>query len=84
MAMVRCSPYTDDMTLRKVKARSQAEPGAPSGGGSRPRCSFCKRQQTAKRQVVAGPNNVFICKECVDRYKAILTGEAGDTGGVSV
>jgi ATP-dependent protease Clp ATPase subunit len=52
--------------------------------GARPRCSFCKRQQTAKRQVVAGPNNVFICKECVDLYKAAMTNDAGTTGGLSL
>jgi ATP-dependent protease Clp ATPase subunit len=52
--------------------------------GSRPRCSFCKRQQTAKRQVVAGPNDVFICKECVDLYKAALTKNASTTGDISV
>jgi len=52
--------------------------------GARPRCSFCKRQQSLKRQMVAGPNNVFICKECVDRYKGALTDEAGTTGGISV
>ncbi len=32
---------------------------------SKVRCSFCGKTQDQVRRIVAGPNNVFICNECV-------------------
>ncbi len=32
---------------------------------SKVRCSFCVKTQDQVRRIVAGPNNVFICNECV-------------------
>jgi hypothetical protein len=29
-------------------------------------CSFCHKSSEAVRKVVAGPDGVFICNECVD------------------
>jgi len=39
-------------------------------------CSFCKRPQTETRRLIAGPDQVFICEECVELCVDILTQEA--------
>ena len=36
------------------------------------RCSFCKKQQQEIRMLIAGPNGIFICDECVERCKGII------------
>ncbi len=38
-------------------------------------CSFCKRQQDQVSRLIAGPDSVYICDECVDLCKEILTDE---------
>jgi ATP-dependent Clp protease ATP-binding subunit ClpX len=35
-------------------------------------CSFCKRSQDEVNRLIAGPDQVFICDECVDLCQAIL------------
>lgn len=35
-------------------------------------CSFCKRSQDEVNRLIAGPDNVFICDECVDLCQDIL------------
>lgn len=44
--------------------------------GSGQACSFCNRDQTEVSRLIAGPNSVFICDECVDLCKEILEEEA--------
>ncbi len=44
--------------------------------GSGQQCSFCNRDQTEVNRLIAGPNSVFICDECVDLCKEILEEEA--------
>ncbi len=39
-------------------------------------CSFCKRTQDEVNRLIAGPDRVFICDECVDLCKEILEEEA--------
>jgi ATP-dependent Clp protease ATP-binding subunit ClpX len=38
-------------------------------------CSFCNREQDEVNRLIAGPNSVFICDECVDLCKEILQEE---------
>jgi ATP-dependent Clp protease ATP-binding subunit ClpX len=38
-------------------------------------CSFCKRTQDEVSRLIAGPDRVFICDECVDLCKEILEEE---------
>mgnify|MGYP001149889946 CR=1 FL=1 len=38
-------------------------------------CSFCKRQQDQVSRLIAGPDSVYICDECVDLCKEILSDE---------
>ncbi len=38
-------------------------------------CSFCKRQQDQVRRLIAGPDSVYICDECVDLCREILVDE---------
>jgi ATP-dependent Clp protease ATP-binding subunit ClpX len=38
-------------------------------------CSFCKRQQDQVSRLIAGPDSVYICDECVDLCKEILADE---------
>jgi ATP-dependent Clp protease ATP-binding subunit ClpX len=49
--------------------------GARRGGGSGQFCSFCNREQDEVNRLIAGPNSVFICDECVDLCKEILEEE---------
>jgi len=37
----------------------------PQREDNKVRCSFCGKTQDQVRRIVAGPNNVFICNECV-------------------
>ena len=37
------------------------------GSGSDPVCSFCGRERSdGNRRIIAGPDRVHICEECVD------------------
>ena len=42
-------------------------------------CSFCKREQDQVNRLIAGPDNVYICDECVDLCKEMLLEEAQET-----
>ena len=39
------------------------------------RCSFCGKADTQVRKLIAGPNNVFICDECIDICNEIIDEE---------
>lgn len=39
-------------------------------------CSFCGRSQEQVNRLIAGPDSVFICDECVELCREILTEEA--------
>jgi ATP-dependent Clp protease ATP-binding subunit ClpX len=47
------------------------------GGGERS-CSFCGKSADMARRIIAGPNEVFICDECVEVCRKILTEEEHD------
>ena len=34
------------------------------------RCSFCGRSENQVRRLIAGPNNAYICDECVEICEA--------------
>jgi ATP-dependent Clp protease ATP-binding subunit ClpX len=40
------------------------------------RCSFCSRAEPEIQRLIAGPEGVFICNECVDLCRDILEGES--------
>ncbi len=42
---------------------------------SLPRCSFCNRTQDEVARLIAGPDDVYICDECVELCVEILTEE---------
>jgi len=48
-----------------------------SGGGERS-CSFCGKSADMARRIIAGPNEVFICDECVEVCRKILSEEEQD------
>ena len=37
------------------------------------RCSFCNKPETEIVRLIEGPNDIFICNECVDLCNSILT-----------
>jgi len=39
------------------------------------RCSFCSRGEAEVQRLIAGPEGVFICNECVDLCRDILEGD---------
>ena len=45
------------------------------------RCSFCKKPQSQARKLIAGPDGVYICDECVDICEDILNEELEDFDG---
>ncbi|MDR1058795.1 MAG: ATP-dependent Clp protease ATP-binding subunit ClpX [Treponema sp.] len=49
-----------------------------SGGGFERSCSFCGKSADMARRLIAGPNDVFICDECVEVCRKILTEEDHD------
>ncbi|MDR2767476.1 MAG: ATP-dependent Clp protease ATP-binding subunit ClpX [Treponema sp.] len=52
--------------------------GYGSGGGSNNgdrSCSFCGKSADMARRIIAGPNDVFICDECVEVCRKILSDE---------
>ena len=36
------------------------------------RCSFCGKTQAQVKKIIAGPNGVYICDECVDVCSEII------------
>jgi ATP-dependent Clp protease ATP-binding subunit ClpX len=40
-------------------------------------CSFCGKNQDQVKRLIAGPGAVYICDECVDLCREIITEEAG-------
>lgn len=40
------------------------------------RCSFCNRDEKEIKRLIAGPEGVFICNECVDLCRDIIEGES--------
>src|SRR5688500_9801281 len=45
------------------------------GGRVHYRCSFCNKGQEEVRRLIAGPNEVYICDECVQLCKEIINEE---------
>ena len=43
-----------------------------------PRCSFCGKSQDAVRRMIAGPEGIYICDECVDICSDIIEEEEYD------
>lgn len=46
-----------------------------TGGGLERQCSFCGKSADMARRLIAGPDNVYICDECVDVCRKILVEE---------
>lgn len=42
------------------------------------RCSFCGKPQNAAKRLISGPNNVFICDECIGLCAEIVSEEMSD------
>jgi excisionase family DNA binding protein len=65
------------MTLLPEPAEPAAgEPRRPAGRGRGAyRCSFCGKAQEDVRRLIAGPNLIFICDDCVGLCNRILAGE---------
>ncbi|MGB9112012.1 MAG: ClpX C4-type zinc finger protein [Acidimicrobiales bacterium] len=44
------------------------------------KCSFCGKSQDQVKKIVAGPNDVFICNECIDLCVLLMTEPSGHAG----
>ena len=42
------------------------------------RCSFCNKPQDAVRKLIAGPNGVYICDECIEICSEIIDEDFGE------
>ena len=47
----------------------------PGKNGEKIRCSFCNKTEDQVRKLIAGPNGVYICDECVDICSEIIEEE---------
>ena len=52
--------------------------GSRDGGRVNFRCSFCAKDQSVVRRLVAGPAGVYICDECVEACRAVIREESGE------
>ena len=43
----------------------------------KPRCSFCGKTQDEVGRLIAGPNNIFICTDCIQLCNVVLREEFG-------
>ena len=50
-------------------------PGDNLGEPESRRCSFCNRDESDVQRLITGPNDVFICNECVALCRDILDGD---------
>lgn len=50
----------------------------PGKNGERIRCSFCNKTEDQVRKLIAGPNGVYICDECIDICAEIIEEELED------
>ncbi|MCL2479010.1 MAG: ATP-dependent Clp protease ATP-binding subunit ClpX, partial [Treponema sp.] len=41
-------------------------------------CSFCGKNENVVRRLIAGPNDIFICDDCVEVCRKILAEEDHD------
>ena len=55
--------------------------GAARGGRSDYHCSFCGKPQSQVKRLIAGPDQVFICDECVNLCDQIIAEDAPKRGG---
>ena len=46
-------------------------------------CSFCGKPKELTRRLVAGPNGIYICDECVEVCREVINEdtEKGESGG---
>lgn len=52
---------------------------AGKGNDNKIRCSFCGKAQDQVRKLIAGPNGIYICDECVDICADIIEEEYEET-----
>ena len=43
------------------------------------RCSFCGKRQEQVKRMMSGPNNVYICNECVDLCNSLIREDLYET-----
>lgn len=48
---------------------------------SRPACSFCGKKEKDAQSLIAGPDGIFICDECVELCDAMITQQTKSAGG---
>jgi ATP-dependent Clp protease ATP-binding subunit ClpX len=48
------------------------------------RCSFCYQSEEQVRRLIAGPEGVFICNNCVDYAVEVLHGDAGRSAALGL
>ncbi len=53
---------------------------AHGGGRIQFHCSFCAKDQSQVRRLVAGPGGVYICDECVEACRNVIREEAANNG----
>ena len=52
----------------------------PGKNGEKIRCSFCNKTEDQVRKLIAGPNGVYICDECIEICSEIVEEEMEEEG----
>ena len=47
-------------------------------GEQKIRCSFCNKSEDQVRKLIAGPNDVYICDDCIEICSEIIEEELAD------
>ena len=50
-------------------------------GEQKIRCSFCNKSEDQVRKLIAGPNDVYICDDCIEICSEIIEEELADDYG---
>lgn len=54
----------------------------PGKNGEKIRCSFCNKTEAQVRKLIAGPNGVYICDQCIDICTEIIEEELENEEGM--
>lgn len=72
-------PCSDEFFQLKFLAMSMGIKMAGKTIENKVRCSFCNRTQGQVRKLIAGPEGIFICDECIETCADILEEEYEET-----
>ncbi len=71
--------WATDLTIRREQKWTERQAKMARMRREEQYCSFCRRSQSEVNRLIAGPDSVYICDECVYLCLEILNGEVPDS-----